>query len=190
MTIIIALAHEEGVTIGCDGFRTAGDDMILHDAMKWTINSEGLSVGLSGSPYLAEWVGELGFESGNADAYLFCDMLRKYFREDDRWPPEVKDGTMPYWDLNLLVTDKQKVWEIGGTLYPMEIPAGQPAAVGAGYKYALGAMHATQQALKQQVLSHIPKQEHPLIVVMDGLEAAVHYDIKCGGDLFVETLSP
>jgi ATP-dependent protease HslVU (ClpYQ) peptidase subunit len=185
VTIIIALQHEEGVTVGCDGLRTGGDDMVLHDAMKWTINSEGLSVGLSGSPYLGDKIDSL---VEGLTVHQFCDRLRNYFRCDDRWPPEIKDGIMPWWDLNLLVTDKQKVWEIAGTLYPMEIPPGQPAAVGAGYKYALGAMLSRMSCRLGK--AELRGAAWGTAVVTEGLEAACHYDIKCGGDLRVETLSP
>lgn len=188
MTIIIALAHEEGVTIGCDGLRTAGGDMVLHDAMKWTINSEGLSMGLSGSPYIAEMVGALAGAGPHMDPDFFCDTLRTLFHTDSRWPPEVKDGIMPWWDLNLLVTDKQRVWEVGGTLYPLEIPQGQPAAVGAGYKYALGAMLSRMNCRRGRNEAH--GAAWATAVVNEGLEAAVHYDRNCGGDLFVETLTP
>lgn len=189
MTIIIALPHKEGVTVGCDGQRTAGDDMVLHDAMKWTVNPQGLHVGLSGSPYVEERVGL--FAADTDKPHVFCDRLRSFFLADGRWPPEVKDGLMPWWDLSLLVTDGRQLWEVGGALYPMEITHDQPAAVGAGYKYALGAMYAAQYEVgAQEIPSGVSETVIYESIVERGLEAACHYDRNCGGDLWVETLTP
>jgi len=174
MTIIIALAHEEGVTIGSDRLWVAGGDALKCDEPKWTINEGGLSVGLSGSPYLAEEIGEAGANRKNPS--VLCSILRDRLREVEHWPGEVlSGGRPPAWDLNLILTDGADVWEVGASLFPMSYPREQPVAVGSGYQYALGAMLECKPLL--------PKE-----IVWAGLCAAINYDTCCGGEPWVETL--
>lgn len=185
MTIIIALAHEDGVTVGCDQLATIGDDLFKDDQKKWSVNGKFLSVGFSGSPYLNDWMSELAV--GYTDPLLFCDMLRNHFRADNYWPPEVgKEGQLPMWDLNLLLTNGRRVWEAGKALYPIEHSVGIPAAVGSGYSFALGAMHAIKRDLEHHPrLNSVTDAQLYEVVVLEGLLAAIHYDTKCGGEPWV-----
>lgn len=185
MTIIIALAHDEGVTLGSDQLWTAGQDMLKQDQVKWTLNPHGLSVGLSGSPYMAEAIGALG--ANWDDPLAFCDMLRDYFRQDDRWLPEIrKEGSPPTWDLNLILSDGRDVWEVGAVLYPLKYDLGNPVAMGSGYQYALGAMYVRQKIV---FVGHEKTVTWGTLIVESGLAAAIHYDTSCGGDPWVATIT-
>jgi ATP-dependent protease HslVU (ClpYQ) peptidase subunit len=186
VTIIIALAHKEGVTIGSDSLWVAGQDMLKQDQMKWTMRDDGLSMGLSGNPFLAEEMGKLSV--GFWDPIEFCDMLRGYFRTEDRWPPEIgKEGNLPTWDLNLILTDGLDVWEVGASLYPLTHERGVPVAMGSGYQYALGAMYVDY--LYQKSCGHGVGMARAHSIVTHGVEAAIHHDTKCGGEPWVETVT-
>jgi len=192
MTIIVALSHEEGVTVGSDSLLVMGQDVLCTGASKWTINGEGLSVGVSGSPYFMETIGELAATEKTACG--FCSVLRNYFRCDERWLPTRSsgEGRPPIWDLNLLLTDGKGVWEVGSSLYPLRHEFGAFIAMGSGYQYAMGAMYAMHQALTlatQRGLSRIPREKHPEIIVEDGLVAAMRYDTCCGGRIFMDRIS-
>jgi ATP-dependent protease HslVU (ClpYQ) peptidase subunit len=190
MTIIIALAHEDGVTIGSDSFGFCGDTLIYRNEMKWAINQGeqyGLSVAIAGDADIWHVVRELAVEFN--DPWAYCEELRRRFRKEG-WEPQSHEGSMPTWNLNMILTNGELVWDVGGAIYPSEMDFGAPSAIGTGQEYALGAMNATQYALKQHVLRHIKKgTDASMVVVTDGLAAAIHYDTKCGGAPWIQTIT-
>ena len=174
MTIVLALQHEKGVTIGCDRRFTASDDLIHDKAIKWHVNEyPGLSVGISGSPFVFDTIGRLALTS--SDPFKFCEDLRSYFRDQQWSPPTKEHGLPPRWDLNLLLTDRHSIWEVGGTMYPMLIPNGEIGAIGSGYQVALGAMYALRDCLPEDRVAR-------------SIETTCRFNAGCGGNPWIRTL--
>ncbi len=179
MTIAIALAHENGVTIGSDRFSCAGNYVLLRDNPKWFVSKNGLSVASSGAAEIQQILASESASSLFAEdsAYRFCEKLRAYLCDVERWEPaRSESGSTPTWEIWLLITDGERVWEVSNTLYPLLAEPGSPAAIGCGYEFAMGAMYSP-------ALSALP-----YIRVLWGLRAAIHYDIHCGGEPWIKTI--
>ncbi len=180
MTVAIALAHEGGVTIGSDRASCAGSYLIRRDQPKWFVSKNGLSVASSGVAAMQHIIESeatsLLFAENSAGR--FCEELRSYLRDEQRWEPtKPQRGSAPEWEAWLLITDGERVWETDNTLYPSLAERGEPAVIGSGYEFALGAMHAARS------------RKHPWQVVTSGLSAAIRYDVHCGGEPWVKTIT-
>ena len=193
MTIIIALAHEDGVTIGSDRFACNGNFVVQRNKQKWLELPGGFWVASSGAADIREILQAVNSDPESdcnlevdRDPYKFCFELRKRLRDAEHWCGTTEqDGGPVQWGASLLMTDGERVWETTHTLYPILVDPGQPSADGSGWSFALGAMHAAGL----QFRGHMKTSTYALKVVETGLAAAIHYDTQSGGEPWVETIT-
>jgi hypothetical protein len=178
MTIIIALAHEDGVTLGADRLTCAGQFRLFRNKQKWIVNTKGLALATSGAAEIQTILEQHFIDGGETDPYVFCSMLRAFLWGEVRWEPDTSiKSDPPCWPVWLLLTDGEKIWEAGNTLYPFPTDPGDPAAIGGGFEFAMGAMHAVRY------------QPDPKDIVAAGLKAAIHYYTGCGGAPWIQTIT-
>jgi 20S proteasome alpha/beta subunit len=183
MTIIIALAHEDGVTIGSDQMASESGEMFSTVTPKWFQNSSGLWIGVSGALESIQILKSID----EAHPPRYCEEFRNRLRDVEHWGASQEEGQMPWWDLNLLLTDGLRVWFATTSLYPMEIDKAEIGVAGSGHKYARGAMHTE---LQYQLSKNLGLgMARAFSVVTSGVEAAIHYDNNCGGKPWVETIT-
>ena len=171
MSVVIAVAHEKGVTIGSDGRVILDSDILTDYQHKWSRSGD-LWIGTSGFPDVAPDLGRLA--EAHPEPSKLCAAFRAWLREEG-WAPSGEDGRPPRWNLNLLLTDGVRLWEVSGALYPAEVALHRLAGIGSGYQYALGAWTALDRpkySVRQRVVAAI--------------EAAIAHDAHCGGVVFVE----
>ena len=153
---------------------TSGGEVFSYEFRKWFQNKSELWIGLSGA-----WEAKGILESINRiKPWEHCGELRDTLREVEHWHPNQQDGEIPWWDINLLLSDGFAVWEATGALLPIQIDHGEFSAIGSGHKFGLGAMC--------EAATHILSPE---TIVLKGLEAAMHYDPNCGGVPWVKTIT-
>lgn len=180
MSVIVAVSHGAGVTIGCDGRTTLGDSNIFSDkALKWLGIDGALSVGVSGSAYTHRMIESL--LSVHKTAIAFCEGLRARLREEGWEPTKNEHGLAPTWDINMILVMGPFVWDVGGALYPMAVEQGTPAVTGSGYQYAMGALRMVK-ALGEKDTDHWED------VISKSIRVAVKFDARCGGLPWVHTL--
>ncbi len=171
MTIVVALQDDEGVLIGCDMLSQGGGIVFSRNERKWIEHECGIWVGFAGALDVVEILRDLTMPVDTPNVEQFCDRLRSELREQHWEPKKDEQGGAPTWELSLLLTDGSALWEAGSPLYPARVASGDPRAIGCGYQLALGAMMVSKEE------KHCAGD-----VILCGLEAAIHYDVHCGGD--------
>ena len=180
MTIIIALAHEQGVTIGSDRIACHGNFVAEREKQKWIHLKRGFWVASSGTADIREILVSVGAEiEAPIHPFVLCGALRLRLREVERWSSfEPDGGGAPNWGVSLLMTDGESVWETSDSLYPVLAEPREPVTDGAGWAFAQGAMHlAMASALS------------PELIVREGLRAAIYCNTLCGGEPWVATIT-
>lgn len=179
MTVIIALSHEKGVTIGSDSLSCQGNVIGLRDKRKWIPLGDGFWVASSGMADIGESLRLVAVGCDKPfDPFVFCSGLRERLRDVEHWETlKPEGGGAPEWGTSLLMTDGERVWATSNTLYPYLVEPGELLADGSGWAFAQGAMRLA-------ALSSLS----PGRVVLEGIRAAIHFDTHCGGEPWVETI--
>lgn len=171
MTVLVAVPCDEGVWVGSDGLATAGNSVLGTRYVKWRIGPPGLSVGVSGSAFVEHWLWREAAK--HTDPHELCAAFRSWLRSEG-WEPQREERMPPKWDLNLLLTDGERVWDVGSSLYP-DAPRSDAIATGGGFAEAMGALHAGWG------LKDYSPRAHCLVAI----EAACVLTTGCGGEPFV-----
>jgi hypothetical protein len=172
MTVLVALETPRGVVLGTDSF--IGNDAVrdVTAGPKWRRVGP-LVIAFSGSMRLAQSLSLLKPPKQPRRGEDVCDwIVRTVVRplvEANEWPK----GTTS--DLGLLVAYAGRCYEVGSDLGVSRSARGY-AATGAGYPYALGALHASGAS-------------EPVRRVSAALAAACDLSPMCCGPLHVEVFA-
>ena len=195
MTIIIALAHEDGVTIGSDRFSCHGNIIVQRNKVKWLELEDGFWVASSGVADIREILLTISSDPESdcnllldCSPFVFCSELRKRLRDVEHWSGKNDEhGGPAEWNVSLLMTDGESVWETTNTLYPILVDQGEPISDGSGWAFALGAMYAERR--HQVSGQHMLGMARAYSIVSLGIEAAIYYDLQCGGEPWIELVT-
>lgn len=178
MTIACALIHDGETWLGSDRQTTLGDRERALGAPKWCIRSDrGAAAVTSGQGAYgailrrhAEWLLKL-------DVNEFWVAFTNDIKASGHGPKINEDGVAEY-AMDVLCVHPGYIWHISGVGCIRLV--GEPYyASGSGDPYALGAF----LALRSYDLGLTGEN-----IVQSAVEAAIRYDIRCGGEPWVEKL--
>lgn len=179
MTVLVAVRSTEGVTIASDLMLTYGDFYELnakkwHQCGRWRLGVSGhFRTGL----LIERMHKEIALED---DPFEIGNRIRQKLKEDDYKPAEEKG---PWYGEDLfLLTDGEDIWQGGSCLTFHPVTARGFAAVGAGQDFARGAGWV--------LVRGILDRERAAYVASALVRAAISCSVWCGGEVFLEHVTP
>ena len=174
MTIICALATDEGTFIGSDTLLVAGSRSIP-GIPKWYC-WRNWAIALAGDWRVANIINNDREQllKKLKDENDFVERLYTLLDEKDVGRSIDGDFARNFGQNILLAKKDGAVWDIDCNLSTLELPFNILAARGTGMEYALGA-------------SYVLKGK-PETIMRKSLEAAIEFSIDCGGPIFIKKL--
>jgi len=181
MSVIVALRTADGRStwIGSDTM-VCSSDLKLDYGPKWVIH-EPWAVGIAGHLRTVNLVAHNAASLlGNLEsAYQFSGRARDLMKADgyrdnaeDRGPTEFGGA--------FILSCPTGAWTIASDFSVSAIPAGAAWAEGSGREISLGAMHALQS---------LRGAFAPDVILRHAIEAAISFDIACGGRVWLMELA-
>jgi ATP-dependent protease HslVU (ClpYQ) peptidase subunit len=173
MTVVCAVKDGPDVWIGSDSRMLAGSFLYQMPVGKW-LAADGWRIGISGSYRFASLLTHRPPALG-VTAFDAAEALRALIVADG-WQPlqDQKEGPVRHDIGMILVSPEHEVYELGTAGIPVD-QGNEFTAIGSGYEYALGAAHAR-------------RLERPEARVRIAIDAAIKYDVSCGGAPYVERI--
>ncbi len=174
MTIICALATDEGVFIGSDTLLIAGSRAI-HGIPKWYC-WRNWAIALAGDWRVANIISNNRERllSKLKDEHDFVERLYTLLDEKDIGRTTDGDFARNFGQNILLAKKDGAVYDVDCNLSTLECPHNVLTARGTGMEYALGA-------------SHVLKGK-PETIMRKSIEAAIEFSIDCGGEIWIKKL--
>lgn len=109
-------------------------------------------------------------------AYELTECLRARFARMD-WKPQTTEGSAPWYDVSLLMTDGHQLVEVDTTLWHRQISSKTFVAIGrCDQAYGVAWMYKHHSELREL------HEAHPHAIVTDAVAATIAYDVYCGGE--------
>lgn len=178
MTIICALTDGKQTWIGSDQQTTFGAERAFYGP-KW-IQLGQWWIGFSGSTRARFLTEQYANHDAAISPWGIANEIRRLLREDG-WQPKEEKGDSPSYEVSAIIARPGEIWMTDDGLTPYPHPVNELAANGGAGRYALG---AAWPMLKYRDVGH-PRYE---VIIRNAIEAAIAYDIQCGGEPWVKLL--
>lgn len=181
MTVIAAYKDDIGIHLGSDSRITYSNGTKYDLGNKWRLlkskaSKYSIYVGCAGSARLDNLIiaNSKLIESATS-AFEIGDLIKRAVISD-AWKEEKDDGGEPQnYDIDILIIFKNNIYRVGSDFSVIQIPDFTFVAIGTGEPYALGAAHSSRNKSGKEL-------------VRLSIQAAMHYDVNCGGRIHITLL--
>lgn len=183
MTILVALLCDTGVWVGSDGRISDGHLKVSDSYVKWRSTKRGIWWGASGYARIFALADSHRRLLDDAVGPVDVGECLRNLVISDGWKPEDKADGPPDHQFSLIVVSGTEIITYDGDgSFVRFRTTGDFFAAGSGADYAFGAV----SALRRYAEYSMAEDEDCDEIIESALTAACDYDLRCGGELFIE----